>query len=485
MIKLADLCVQFGSNLMEALKAIDKNGEGILFVEKDGLFHGTLTDGDLRRALISGADKASFIGEYCNTSAVRLPLFSADSVIQESLRSTEINIIPLIDDEGVVVDFASRSRFSRFPVMEPALLGREKEYVNDCIDSNWISSQGAYVDRFEQELGVFCEADYCIATSNGTSALHLALETLGVGPGDEVIVPDLTFGASVNSIIHAGATPVLVDVCSEDWNLTPENIKSAITESTKAIMPVHLYGNPCRMAEIMILAKKHGLYVIEDCAESLGAHINGKPVGSFGDAGTFSFFANKVITCGEGGCVLFKEKGDYDKARVLRDHGMSTSKRYWHEYVGYNYRMTNIQAAIGCAQLEQLKTFELKRKAIWSIYDRELGRSLDFVNQSVSPDSKQCYWLYTTLLAPRLGQCRDLLMNELRLSGIDTRPIFYPMSQMPAFQKNTLRSEFLKHSLDVSARGISLPSSISLTEDQIVWICKRVLKATQSIKLRR
>ena len=476
MLKLQDLCVQYDDTLMHALRVINDNGEGIVFVQKGKIFYGTLTDGDIRRAIISGADNDMELGPYSNKNALRLPIFSSDDDILKSLKNTEINMIPLVNGDGVVVDFSTRSRFHRFPVMEPFLQGSEKEYVNDCIDSNWISSQGAYVERFESELSEICGAEFCVATSSGTTALHLALMALDVGIGDEVIVPNLTFGASVNSIIHTGATPVLVDISGDDWNLCPEEILKVISSNTKAIMPVHLYGNPCQMEKIMQIATDHNLLVIEDCAEALGANILGKPVGSFGDASAFSFFANKAITCGEGGATVFKDSCHLTKAKILRDHGMSKAKRYWHELVGYNYRMTNIQAAIGCAQLEQLEFFTARRQEIWALYNRELLSSGYFINQKIDVDSYPCQWLYTLLLIPELSIYRDQLCDELRLSGIDTRPIFYPMSEMPAFQTNTKRSLDLEASVDISSRGISFPSSVSLNEDEIVSISKRILK---------
>ena len=481
MLKLQDLCLDYDNTLMDALKSIDSNGEGIVFVQKNDIFFGTLTDGDIRRGLISGASKSSKLGPYCNEKAVRLPIFSSDNEIQGSLSDNEINMVPLVNAEGVVVDFATRSRFQRFPVMEPCLRGREREYVNDCIDSNWISSQGSYVERFESELSEICGVKSCVATSSGTTALHLALETLGIGFGDEVIVPNLTFGASVNSILHAGATPVLVDVSEHDWTLCPQKVLKAISPNTKAIMPVHLYGNPCQMNSIMSIAVQHDLLVVEDCAEALGAKILGQPVGSFGDAAAFSFFANKVITCGEGGAVMFRDSLSSEKAKMLRDHGMSATKKYWHELVGYNYRMTNIQAAIGCAQLEKLEEFTVKRSQIWASYEKELLPSGYFKSQKLHAGSEPCHWLFTLVLASNLTCYRDQLSDELRLSGIDTRPIFYPMSDMPAFQANSKQAPDLRTSKSLSRRGISFPSSISLSNEEIVSISRRTLEIIEEL----
>lgn len=483
MIKLKDLCIDYDNTLMDALKSIDANGEGIVFIQKDKIFIGTLTDGDIRRALISGATKESELGPYCNKKAIRLPIFSTDNEIQKILDDNEINMLPLVNREGVVVDFATRTRFHRFPVMEPCLQGKEREYVNDCIDTNWISSQGSYVERFESELSAVCEVKSCLATSSGTTALHLALKTLDIGFGDEVIVPNLTFGASVNAILHAGATPVLVDVSENDWTLCPQKVIEAISPNTKALMPVHLYGNPCQMKEIMKIATQHGLLVIEDCAEALGAKISGKPVGSFGDAAAYSFFANKVITCGEGGAVMFRDSSNIDKAKMLRDHGMSATKKYWHELVGYNYRMTNIQAAIGCAQLEKLEEFAIKRSQIWTRYEKELLPSGYFKSQKLNANCEPGRWLFTLVLSSNLTSYRDQLSDQLRLSGIDTRPIFYPMSDMPAFQTTTRQASDLQASQRLSRGGISFPSSMSLNDEEIILISERTIEIIEELKL--
>ncbi|MAZ25424.1 MAG: aminotransferase DegT [Porticoccaceae bacterium] len=482
MLKLQDLCIENTSTLMDALKAIDLNGEGILFVQKDRVFYGTLTDGDIRRALIAGASQHEILDLYCNKNALTLPIFCSDSEIQRNLMKHQISMIPLLNSEGFVVDFAAKSRLNRLPIMEPSLKGREKEFVNDCIDSNWISSQGAYVDRFESELSEFC-GGRCLATSSGTTALHLAMQALEIGEGDEVIAPNLTFGASINSILHAGATPVLVDVSENDWNICPKSIVRAIGPSTKAIMVVHLYGTPCQISEIMAIASEYKLLIIDDCAEALGAKLYGRPVGSFGDAAAFSFFANKVITCGEGGALVLRENAHLEKAKMMRDHGMSPSKRYWHEFVGYNYRMTNIQAAIGCAQLEKFGEFVSNRSKIWSQYESRLLPSGYFKKQFVRSDADQCYWLFTLQLVPALVRFRDMICDQLRLAGIDTRPMFYPMSVMPAFEKNTKKVKDLNTSINLSKAGFSFPSSISLSQDEIDMIAEHTIKVIDDLIL--
>ena len=477
MTKIQELCIESNQNILTCMKLLDKNGQGIVFVLDKGRLLGSLTDGDIRRAIISGAKTDENIVKYCNKKVISMQVGTSEEIIQKTL-SKNIKIIPLLNDKGILVDYASTFRLHNFSVMEPLLGGNELEYVTDCIKTNWISSQGRYVLQFEQTLQQLCNVDYCLAASNGTVSLHLALVSLNIGVGDEVIVPNLTFGASVNSIIHSGAKPVLVDVDLDTWNISTQSILEAITPKTKAIMPVHVYGNPCDMLKIMKIAEEYNLLVVEDCAEALGAKIDGQPVGSFGDAAAFSFFANKIITCGEGGAVLFKEKLIYEKAKILRDHGMSKNKRYWHEEVGYNYRLTNIQAAIGCAQLEQLDSFIIRRKKIFGIYDDILIPTGLFKRPLVDRNNNQGYWLYTVVIKKEINI--DLLINNLFKSGIDSRPVFYPMNQMPAFS-NLNNQGTLLNSTSIACHGLSLPSSVLLEFDEIKYICDKLLKIINDI----
>ena len=474
MLRIEDLCLESNSSILDCLAVLDNNAQGIVFVVNNGRLLGSLTDGDIRRALINGANKNDLIDGYYNKEVVSFHVDTHDAEIQKIL-SDKIKLIPLLDDDARVVDFSSKYRLHHLSVMEPLLGGNELEYVTECIKTNWISSQGKFVNKFEEMLKQECEVDYCLATSNGTVSLHLALLSLGIGPGDEVIVPNLTFAASVNSIIHSGATPVLVDVDIDTWNLSPQLIRQAITAKTKAIMPVHIYGNPCNMKDIMVISKEFNLLVIEDCAEALGATIDGQTVGSFGDAATFSFFANKVITCGEGGAVMFRDSEIYLKAQVLRDHGMSRSKRYWHEEVGYNYRLTNLQAAIGCAQLEQIDYFKKRRRDIFKLYDSLLLPTGIFEKQHILNGVNNGNWLYTLCINDDVEINRETLISDLKLMGIDTRPMFYPMSQMPSFA-HVIKSGKLDVSIDISYRGLSLPSSVTLSDEEVNWICKKILK---------
>lgn len=474
---LKELCIEQSESIYTALKKIDKNAQGILFVVENEFLKGVVTDGDIRRALIDEKSIDTPVADVYNCNYISLHHNAKSDVIQSCL-SDKIKVIPLIDEQGKVVDFASIYRLHRTPVLEPLLGGNELEYVSDCIQTNWISSQGKYVKKFEETIKKYTGSEYVLAVSNGTVALHLALVSLGIGPGDEVIVPDITFGATLNAVILTGANPVIVDVNSSDWNLSVELLKKHITPNTKAIMPVHIYGIPCNMPEIINLATKYKLLVIEDCAEALGASINTQHVGTFGNAGTFSFFGNKVITCGEGGAVIFKTEEDYEKAKILRDHGMTPGKRYWHEVVGFNYRLTNLQAAVGCAQFEQLDGFRVKRKKIFHWYEKYLLSSGYFDVQDVHEGYNPSYWLFTAILKDNSYIDRDKLIDKLAKLGIDSRPVFYPMSHMPAFSKFSTHLTGVAD--NISSRGISLPTSVYLTEDEIVKISKEVIGCIDS-----
>lgn len=475
---LNELLIAEQSTLREAMRMINDNVQGICFVvNHQGQLKGVLTDGDIRRALLEGTSLEEKVMHVMQTSFVSLPVQTDIQKIQSSL-NTSIRHIPLLDEQGVVVDYACFSKMHRTPIMQPLLNGNELAYVTDCITSGWISSQGAYVKRFEKEFAAFCGAPFALAVSNGTVALHLALDVLGIGPGDEVLVPDLTFAASINAILYTGATPVIVDVDPVTWTISVEDILRNISPKTKAIMPVHLYGHPCHMDEIVQIASQHQLYIIEDCAEAIGSFYRGKHVGNFGQTATFSFFGNKTITTGEGGMILFQDEKTYEKASVLRDHGMSKQKRYWHEFVGFNYRMTNMQAAIGCAQMERIHDFIASKRKIAQEYNTLL-KPLGFQLPPEEVWATCGFWLYTTLLTDHMNVSRDELMQKFLKNGIETRPVFYPLHQMPPYVQYKGKGD-LNTSIDVSSRGISLPSSVDITPEEIRNISLAVQRIFQT-----
>lgn len=365
------------------------------------------------------------------------------------------------------------------PVSEPDLRGNELKYVQECINSGWISSAGKYIPKFEQMFSSFCGTKYGVAVCNGTAALHLTLAALGIKPGDEVIVPNLTFVATANAIRYCGATPIFVDIDLGTWNIDVNKIEEKITAKTKAILPVHIYGHPCDMDKIIKLAKEHNLLIIEDCAEAHGAMYNDKYVGSFGDAGCFSFYANKIISTGEGGMVTTDNAVIYKKLLFLRGHAMSADRRYWHPEVGFNYRMTNIQSAVGCAQCERIDGIINKKIANAQLYNSKL-KECQFITL---PPKKECarnvYWMYSVLISPDAPLNRDEVMLSLKKEGIETRPFFYPLSDLPPYSQGYNTEKDFPNSALISKQGINLPSSVLLTSEQISFVAntlKRLFK---------
>lgn len=366
---------------------------------------------------------------------------------------------PVLDKNGALVDIAVDQTASFLPVAEPYLSHKEFRNVVDAFLSTWISSQGQYIRDFEALFAKRMQAGYGIATSNGTVSLHLAMVGLGIGPGDEVIVPDLTFAASINTIIHAGATPVIVDVDPDTWVLDPATFEKAITPRTRGVMPVHVFGRPCPMTEIMEVALRRGIYVIEDAAESHGATYDGRPVGSFGHTGSFSFFGNKNVTTGEGGMVLANESELAERLRVLRDHGMKPEKRYWHDEVGYNYRMTNLQAAIGVAQLERLDETLAHRERCAKLYREKMEGipGLTFPK----PMGKRYGPVTWFVCAQVPADKRAALIAACKEHAIDLRPFFNGLSIMPAYRRYGRPCPTSDH---LSRTGVNLPTSPRVDE---------------------
>lgn len=357
-----------------------------------------------------------------------------------------------------------------YPVSMPTLEGRELEYVSDAVASGWISSLGAYVTRFEKEFADFCGTTHAITVSNGTVALHLALHALGIGEGDEVIVPDLSFIATANAVLMTGATPIFADIDAESLCIDPRSLAELITPRTRAVIPVHLYGHPADMEAIGQLAEAHGLAVIEDAAEAHGSAIGNARVGSFGDCATFSFYANKNMTTGEGGMIVTNDDALAHELRVLRDHAMSPTKRYWHEKMGFNYRMTNLQAALGCAQMEQVNGFLEKRRTLFDGYAERLADVPGIRLNREAAGTTNSYWMICAEVEGADANKRDRICAALRTHGVDTRPYFYPMSQMPYIDLPA--STPVAHR--ISASGFNLPTYLSLDDVDLDAICGAV-----------
>ncbi len=353
------------------------------------------------------------------------------------------------------------------PVYQPSLGSLERQYVLEAVDSTWISSKGGFLDRFERGFAAYLGAREGVATCNGTVALHLALAALGLGRGDEVIVPTFTYVASVNAIAYTGATPVFVDAHPSYWNLDPDLIEARLTARTKAILVVHLYGHPADMDPILSLAAQHGLPVIEDAAEAHGAAYRGRKIGCLGLAAAFSFFGNKIITTGEGGMVTTNDPTFAERCRHLRGQGVSPVRTYWHDVLGFNYRMTNIAAAIGCAQLEGIDAIIARKRAMAFRYRDRLSRIPGLTFQPEMPWAESVYWMVSVLVD---GGRRDGLMAFLRDRGVETRPFFHPAHVLPMYQAG----ESYPVAEHLAQTGINLPSSPNLTDEEIDTICALV-----------
>jgi len=356
------------------------------------------------------------------------------------------------------------------PVSEPSITKKEIAYVTDAVKSGWVSSLGRYINEFEEGFAKYIGTKYALTTCNGTVALHLAMASLKLKAGDEIIVPDLTFIATANAVTYLGAKAVMVDVQENTWCIDPVAVKKAITSKTKAIVPVHLYGHPAQMDAILEIAKKYGLFVIEDAAESHGAFYKSQKVGAIGDCGVFSFYGNKIITTGEGGMITTNSVELYERAKFLRDHAMSSTKRYWHTEVGFNYRITNLQAAMGLAQLERIDSLIEKKRKVFSWYKQFLKGVSGISLNEQQPWGQSVYWMMCVVLDRKVGHFREKIMKRLKEQGIDSRPFFYPITQMEMYASK--RSNPISY--DISYRGFNLPSSTCLSQNDVKRVCREL-----------
>lgn len=453
-------------SLRKALEVIDRGALGValLISPETGKFSGLVTDGDLRRALLQGYNfndpvESLITSGQCVTATTATPF---NEILE--LFSPAVRVIPILNASGEVVDVAVYDKRRFFPVAEPDIEEKEWKYVSDCVLSGWVSSGGAYVKRFEEMFAEYCGTKYAVSTSNGTTALHLSLLAHGIGPGDEVIVPTLTFIATANAVRYTGAEPVFVDSELATWNIDPEKIEERITEKTRAIIPVHLYGHPAQMDEILAIARRHQLVVIEDAAEAHGALYRGRRVGGIGDMGIFSFFGNKIVTTGEGGMVVTDDRKAAEKMRVLRDHGMDPQRRYWHTVLGYNYRLTNLQAALGVAQMERIEDILLRKRKNAHTYSEVLATVPGVTVPGEQQWARNVFWLYSILIEPeQYGMSRDALMECLRERGVETRPVFLPVHSQPVYD---LPGQFPVAQY-ISQHGVSLPSSSRLHQEEV------------------
>ena len=372
----------------------------------------------------------------------------------------------------------------RIPVCSPYLCGNELEYVTDAVRTGWISSSGSYVTKFEEAFSSYCDCDYGIAVCNGTVAIHLALQALGIKQGDEVIIPSFTMIATAFAVCYTGAIPVFVDADPKTWNIDVTKIEEKITPRTKAIIPVHIFGNPCQMDEICRIAKKYNLYVVEDAAEAHGAEYRGKKVGSFSDIATFSFFANKNLTTGEGGmCVT--NNSEYDKlCRYYKNmcFPMSGIRNYSHDNIGFNYRMSNLHAAIGLAQVENADLFRNKRMENNKLYKKFLKDCPGIVFQTDEANGLNVCWMNAIVVDPeQYGHTKDELINYLKEQRIETRLLFKSMHRQKSLRDYgcNMSGEY-KVTDWLTENGFYLPSGSDLTHDQISFICEKIKEFARS-----
>ncbi len=362
------------------------------------------------------------------------------------------------------------------PVNEPLLNGNEKDYLIKCIDTGWISSEGPFVSEFEQKFSSAIGREYGIAVSSGSAALDIAVKAVGINPGDEVIVPTFTIISCVASIIRAGAMPVLVDCDPLTFNMNVEQVADKISEKTKAILAVHIYGLPVDMDPILDIAKQKGLKVIEDAAEMHGQDYKGILCGNFGDISVFSFYPNKHLTTGEGGMLLTGDEEIAERCKSYRNLCFNAEKRFVHDELGWNYRMTNLQAALGVAQLEQLDNFVVKKREIGQKYNQLLGSAKGIqIPVQETKYAKNIYWVYSIMLEEELGLSAEEVMIMLGKRGVGTRPFFWPMHMQPVFHKMGLfHGEKYPEAEKASARGFYLPSGMALTNEQIKYSAKEL-----------
>ena len=463
--------IEVGSPLKIALQKLDKYEEGVVFVVNKSFLIGSITHGDVRRALLNNLSLFSPVELVANNN----PIYYSEVASPYELNmlfTNGVTRVPIIDSDGKIVRVATEESTGIIPLSEPFLTSRETELVLQVMNSGWISSNGIFVNEFENLFAEFTEANFAISVCNGTQALVLALLALGIKAEDEVIVPALTFGATANAVIQIGATPVFADVELATMGISVESISNLITPKTRAIIPVHLYGQSVNLGELLNFAKLNNLLVIEDCAEAIGTKFRGKHVGIESDAGTFSFYGNKTITTGEGGMVLFKEKIYADRARLIKSHGFTPEKRYWHNSWGTNFRLTNLQAAIGVAQMERIQ--ELVRiKQTNALHYQEGLFGLGIAFPKNFDWSTNSFWLNVIFFFEG-NESVEELESYLSISGIETRRIFSPLPEQPAFIKYSKANQIFPNAQLLFERGLCLPSSTTLTINQINFVVKHI-----------
>ena len=353
------------------------------------------------------------------------------------------------------------------PVCAPLLGERELELVTQAVREGWISSAGPFVQAFAERFAAYVGCTHAEPVANGTVGLHVVLHALGIGPGDEVIVPSQSFVATAAAVAYCGATPVFADIVRSTWTIDPDDVARKLTDRTRAVIPVHLFGTCADMGALRrVLAARSDVLVIEDAAEAFGSSLDGVQVGALGDAAIFSFYANKTITTGEGGMVTTSRAALADRVRFLKNHGMSAEKRYYHPELGFNYRMTNLQAAVGVAQLEAAADLVARKRRLDARYRAALASVPGIHVQEIPPNQRVAPWMFVVVDDALTGEsARDALIERIKSRGVETRPMFYPLHRLPAFAARPAGP--MPVTDDISFRGLALPSGAGLTDDEM------------------
>lgn len=408
---------------------------------------------------------------YDNNKAIELYKrvgFIEDSVIPLTKKKSEdrVEFVDAIKEDRIDTKFLKMRLHKKILTAGPSISDLEIEYVTDAVENGWNENWNYYIKKFERKFADYVGVKYAISTSSCTGAMHVALAAMGINPGDEVILPDLGWVATGNVILYVGAKPVFVDVDINSFCIDPESIKKAITDKTRAIIPVHMYGHPANMDEVMKIAGEHNLLVLEDAAPSIGAEINGKKTGSFGDMAAFSFQGAKMMVTGEGGMLVTDNKEYYQRASKLMDQGKNPDKTFWIDELGFKYKISNIQAALGLAQLERVDRFIEKKIKINQWYNEELKDIKGIRVSSQSDYCKSVHWMTSIIVGDKID--RDLIMEELKKRNIDSRPFFYPISFFKYFNSNVEN----KISIELSKKGINLASGVCLDQEDIGWVAR-------------
>jgi perosamine synthetase len=468
-----DLVLKLPASLRSAMNLLSDSGEGIVFLTANGVLVASLTDGDARRAILQGVSLETSASDVANRQFKALTLLSSPVEIHQAF-TPGVTHVPILNQRGEIERILRPGDKNVIALCEPNLGSLESSLVNQALDSNWISSAGSFVKEFETLFADYVNGEFALSVSNGTMGLVLALKLLDVGPGDEVLVPNFTFGATANAVIQVGAIPVFIDVLPNNFSINIDAARAKVTSKTKAIIPVHLYGNAVDMDKILEFSKKFSLKVIEDSAEAIGTKINGKHVGTFGDIGVFSFFANKTITTGEGGMIVLNNKALFKKAEMMRSHGFSPENRYWHEIWGTNMRMTNVQAAIGLAQMNRIDELVGAKQFIADSYSSFLSKFSGRLLQLPATASNvvHSHWLFTILLPNE--KYTEGLQSFLQANLIETRRFFFPLHNQPAFIQYNQSNEEFPISDQLYQRGLCLPSSTTLKYEEISFIAFKI-----------